>query len=130
MNLVRAQRCVQFTDLGESILLQFAGEPDECWPEPPMHIRDLPVHQPADEHVRRISQEASQREDLVAHRVTPPVSANALADHGVGECRDRSVRRLENDPMPLEKLQRGSAIHRACLWHYSHTPRRSDEIGS
>jgi hypothetical protein len=120
MNLVCAERCVQFTGLGESFLLEFAGEPHECWPESPMHIRDLPVHQAADEHVRRMSQEASQREDLVAHRVTPPVSANALARYGVGECRDRSVRRLENDPMPLDKLQRGSTIHHLPVTRLTH----------
>jgi len=43
--------------------------------------------------------------------MTPPVSANALAGHGVGECLDWSVRRLENDSTPLDELQGGSAIH-------------------
>jgi len=43
--------------------------------------------------------------------MTPPVSANALAGHGVGECLDWPVRRLENDSTPLDELQGGSAIH-------------------
>src|SRR5579864_4650344 len=77
----------------------------------PMHVGDLPVHEPTDEHIRRVPHEASQREDLMALRMTPPVSANALANRGVGESDHRSVRRLENDPMPLDKLQRGFAIH-------------------
>jgi hypothetical protein len=76
-----------------------------------MHVGDLPVHEPADEHIGRIPHEASQSEDLMALRMTPPVSANALASRGVGESDHRSVRRFENDPMPLDKLQRGFAIH-------------------
>jgi hypothetical protein len=76
---------VQFTDLGESIALQLAGEPDECGPEPPMHIGNLPVHKPSDEHIRRIPHETSQRKDLMALWVTPPVSANALASRRIGE---------------------------------------------
>ena len=35
----------------------------------------------------------------------------ALANRGVGESDHRPVRRLENDPMPFDKLQRGFAIH-------------------
>ena len=51
-NLVCTERGVSFTDLGELILLQFAREPHQCRPESRMYVRDLPVHQPANEHVR------------------------------------------------------------------------------
>ena len=112
-DFVSAERCVHFLDRGESVALQLASEPDECWPEPPMHIGDLPVNEPADEHISRIPHETSQRKDLMALWVTPPVSTDALTSNGVGECGHRSVRRLENDPMTLDKLQRGSAIQRA-----------------
>jgi hypothetical protein len=43
--------------------------------------------------------------------MTPPGSANALSRRGVGERDHRSVRGLEHDLMPLDKLQPGSAIH-------------------
>jgi hypothetical protein len=102
---------MHFANLGQSVVPEFAGEPDECGPDPPMHVSDLPVHEPADEHIRRIPHEASQSEDLMALRMTPPVSANALASRGVGESDHRSVSRLENDPMPFDKLHRGSTIH-------------------
>jgi hypothetical protein len=108
---VLAELGVHFMDLSESIAFQLAGEPDECGPEPPMHIGNLPAHQPADEHVRGIPHETSQREDLVALWVTPPVPANALACCGVSERGHWSMRRLENNSMPLNKLQRSSAIH-------------------
>ena len=111
---VLTERGMCFVDLGWSVAPEFAGEPDECGPDPPMYIGNLSVHEAADEHILRIPHEASHREDLVAHWVAPPVSANALASHGVGECDHRSMRRLEDDPMPLDKLQRGSAIHRMC----------------
>jgi hypothetical protein len=118
---------VHLTDLGESIALQLASEPDECGPEPPMH---LPVHKPADEHIRRIPHETSQRKDLMALWVTPPLSANVRASRGVRECDHWSVRRLENHPMALDKPQRGSAIHRAPMTLLTHARSRNDEIGS
>ena len=104
LDFVSAERCMPFTDLGEPVSLQFAGEPDKCRPDPPMHVGNLSVYKPADQHIRRIPHQASQREDLVALRVAPPVSANALTSRGVGECDHRSVRRLEYDPVPLDKL--------------------------
>jgi len=76
-----------------------------------MHIRNLAVNEPTDQHIRAVPDSAGQNENVVTSRMTPPAAANGTAHDRARKGWYRSGRCLEHNPVCAHKRQSLNCCH-------------------
>jgi len=81
------------------------GDAHQGRPKPSMHIGNLAVNEPTDQHIRAVPDGAGQNEDFMTSRMSPPAAANGTARDRAGKGWHRSGRCLEHNPVCAHKRQ-------------------------
>ena len=111
-NHVVSLRSVLFGHFRNTVRAEAGRQPDERWPQPPVHVSHLPANQSADEDVLRVPQLPRHAPDLLCLGMSPPIASDLLARDFRRKAGHRALRRLEHDPSLLDKCQ--SVFNRQC----------------
>ena len=104
-NHVVSLRSVLFGHFRNTVGAEPGRQPDERWPQPPVHVSHLPANQSADEDVLRPPQLPRHAPDLLCLGVSPPIASDLLARDFRRKAGHRALRRLKHDPLLLDKCQ-------------------------
>jgi hypothetical protein len=82
------------------------GEPNKGRPKPPMNQRDLPVDEPAHEHLVGVGYRPKDRVDVMALWMCPPAALDVFADDSFRKAGRRPFGRSEHDAVLSDESQR------------------------
>lgn len=103
---MRARFCVLLLDPGEARRVEARSESDEGGPQAAVDKGHLAIHEAADEDIVAVANYASGDEDLLALRMTPPVSANCFSRDQCGDARHRTLSRFERHAEAFDQSER------------------------
>ena len=83
--------------LGQLASSKTSLEPNESRPKPTVNVRDLSIHQLADENVRARRDELNESKDPSTMQMRPPATVNRFACDKVGQVWHRPASRLKHN---------------------------------
>ena len=110
---MRTGRCVLVPRFRKLPLRKSRPQPYERGPQAAMHERSLAVDQLAHQNVSALTRDLRSMKDRAPLRMPPPTAADPFPGDRFSQRRDRTVRRLQDDPMltnevdSLMRTQRG-----------------------
>lgn len=98
-------------NLGQLLLLKTGRQLDQRRPQPAVDVRDLAVHELADQDLLALTERLCHTKDFVALRVAPPATSDRAACNGFSEAWNWPARGLKHYSMPLHERQPFCRIH-------------------